>query len=453
LDERTEQIITIKDADGIDALLTLYSVLTNRLEFSIEVDGETKVLTRDGLMSYAYAPRREVREAAYRELLDVFGREATPLAQIYAARVRDWSNEQVKLRGFSSPIAVRNVANDLPDEAVEALLATTRRHAPLFQRFFRLKAGWLGLPKLRRYDIYAPLADSDREIPYDQAVRKVLETFEAFHPTFAAQARRVFTDRHIDSEVRRGKRGGAFCATVLPRQTPWVLVNYTGKPRDVLTVAHELGHAIHSMMAEQHSVLTQRSSLPLAETASVFAEILMTERLLADEHDPLARRELLLSSIDNIYATVLRQAYFVLFEVAAHQAILEGKPPAELNRIYFELLAEQFGDSVEVGDEFRHEWLSIPHIFHTPFYCYAYCFGQLLVLALYRRYQQEGDAFKPSYLKMLAYGGAARPEKVLAEAGVDASDEAFWSGGFEVIEEMIDHLEATFEEAPPESAG
>ncbi len=170
--------------------------------------------------------------------------------------------------------------------------------------------------------------------------------------------------------------------------------------------------------------------------------MLLTERLLAEQPDPLVRRELLAASVDDMYATVMRQAYFVIFEKAAHAAVLENKSPEEISAMYFDLLAEQFGDSVEVGDEFRNEWVSIPHIYNTPFYCYAYSFGQLLVLALYRRYQQQGDAFKPGYLKLLAYGGSARPVDILAEANVDPADEAFWQGGFDVIRDMIDELEA-----------
>jgi oligoendopeptidase F len=224
--------------------------------------------------------------------------------------------------------------------------------------------------------------------------------------------------------------------------TPWVLMNYTGKVRDVATLAHELGHAIHSMLAEKHSALTQPPSLPLAETASVFSEILLTERLLATEPDPAVRRELLAASVDDMYATVMRQAFFVIFEQEAHRAILDGASPERIDEIYMKILTDQFGDSVEIGEEFKHEWVSIPHIYATPFYCYAYSFGQLLVLALYRRYQQEGDAFKPGYLKLLAYGGAEHPEQILHEAGVDIADPAFWQGGFDVIKEMIDQLES-----------
>jgi oligoendopeptidase F len=442
LDERSEQIINVKDDNGINGVMTLYSMLTNRLEFTLEVDGEAKTLTRDALLGYAFSPKPEVRAASYRELYRVFSQEAKVIGQVYVNRVRDWHDEQVVLRGYSSPIAVRNVDNDVPDRAVEALLAAARENAPLFQRYFRMKAGWLGMDRLRRYDIYAPLATSERLIPFEEAAHSVLETFDAFHPLFARHAERVFVENHIDSEIRKGKRAGAFCSTVLPRFTPWVLINYAGRVRDVATLAHELGHALHSMLAEGHSALTQHASLPLCETASVFGEMLMTDRLLREESDPLARRELLASSIDEVYATVLRQAYFVLFELEAHEAILAGRSVEDVIDLYLAKLHEQFGDSVDVDPEFRYEWLSIPHLFQTPFYCYAYSFGQLLVLALYRRYQEEGEAFKPGYLRLLAYGGSARPDEILAEAGIDMTDRAFWQGGFDLVKERVDELEA-----------
>lgn len=442
LDEKSEQIINLKDDNGISAVMTLYSMLTNRLEFHLEVDGEVKSLTRDALMSYAFTPSPEMRAAAYAELYRVYEREAPILAQIYANRVRDWHDENVVLRGYSSPIAFRNADNDIPDKAVEVLLDAARANVGVFQRYFRLKAQWLGVEKLRRCDLYAPLVPSDRQIRFKDAARSVLDTFGDFHPRFAALAERVLAEGHLDSEIRKGKRGGAFCSTVLPRLTPWVLVNYTGRVRDVATLAHELGHAVHSMLAEEHSILTQHASLPLAETASVFAEMLTTDRLLREEPDPLARRELLAASVDDVYATVIRQAYFVQFELEAHQAIVAGSSPEDLNEIYWSKLKEQFGDSIDLAPEFRYEWLSIPHIYQTPFYCYAYSFGQLLVLALYRRFQEEGEAFKPGYMKLLSYGGAERPETILSEAHIDMTDPEFWQGGFELVRERIDELEA-----------
>jgi len=258
----------------------------------------------------------------------------------------------------------------------------------------------------------------------------------------AEHARRVFVDRHIDAQVRPGKRGGAFSYGVLPGLTPYILLNYTGKARDVATLAHELGHAIHSSLAGGHSPLTFHPSLPLAETASVFGEMLLTDRLLSEEKDVVVRRDLLTAALDDAYATVLRQAYFALFEREAHARIIEEKTTDRLSERYLANLAEQFGDAVDVSDEFRWEWVSIPHIYHTPFYVYAYSFGQLMVLALYQRYKEQGSAFTPGYLQLLSYGGSASPQQVLSEAGVDITAASFWQGGFDIINGMIDELEA-----------
>lgn len=442
LDERSEQIINTKNTNGINAVMTLYSMLTNRQEYSMTIDGEQRTLTEGEMRSLFFAPDADLRAATYQELFRVYEPDAKILAQIYANRVRDWHTEYVELRGVPSAISVRNLRNDVPDDAVDTLLDVVHRNAPLFQEYFKLKGKWLGIEPLRRYDLYAPLATSNQVVSFDEAVHTVLDTFRAFDDRFATLAQRVFDENHLDSEIRKGKRSGAFCATVLPEFTPWVMVNYTEKVRDVATLAHELGHAVHSMLSEHHSHLTQHPSLPLAETASVFCEMLITDRLLAGETDPMTRRELLASAVDDVYATVMRQTFFVRFELAAHQAIMANKSADDLFDLYLENLHEQFGDSMVIAPELRYEWVSIPHLYNTPFYCYAYSFGQLLVLALYRRYQQEGDAFKPGYFKLLSYGGSARPLQILNELGIDVSDASFWQGGFDVVRDMIDELQS-----------
>jgi oligoendopeptidase F len=268
----------------------------------------------------------------------------------------------------------------------------------------------------------------------------VLDTFQGFSPEVANLARRVFDEQHLDSETRHGKRGGAFCYAALPELTPWVLVNYDGRPGDIATLAHELGHAVHAMLAGTHSVLSFHPSQPLAETASIFAEMQLTDRLLREEQDPAVRRDLLVRVIDDAYATVIRQAYFTIFERDAHRMLVEGKSFIELADHYLSNLSEQFGQAVELTDEFKWEWITVPHLYDSPFYTYSYSFGQLLVLALYQQYRHAGAAFIPGYLKILSYGGSETPIKILQEAGLDITSAAFWQGGFDVLDTMIADL-------------
>ena len=446
LDEKSEQIINIKDENGIDAVMTLYSMLTNRLEFNLEVDGETQKLTRDELMSHAFSPSaRAARAAAYQELYRVYSQEATVLGQIYANRVRDWHDEQVGLRGYTSPIAVRNLDNDIPDRAVEVLLEVARENAPLFQRYFRLKAELAGP---RPAAALRPLRPARHLGPQDRLRRR--GALGARHlRRLPSRLRRPWPSGcspRTTSTARSARASGAApsaprCCRATPpgcwSTTPAGCATWRPSPTSSATPST-------ACWPSKHSSLTQHASLPLAETASVFGEMLMTDRLLREEPDPLARRELLAAAVDDVYATVLRQAYFVLFELEAHDADPRG--PLDRRAVASSTWAssrEQFGDSVELPPEFRYEWLSIPHIYQTPFYCYAYSFGQLLVLALYRRYQEEGEAFKPGYmqaplLRRLGAPGARSSPR----SGSTSPTARFWQGGFDLVRERIDELEA-----------
>lgn len=441
LTELEERMINLKDVNGIDAMVNLYEMITNQFTFKLEIEGKTETITRDQLSNYFSSSSPEMRARAYQELYRVYIENSTVLAQMYIHRARDWHTEGMELRGFASPISARNVINDLSDEVVETLLSVCRKNADVFQRYFKMKAQWLGLDKLRRYDIYAPLTPSEKKFDYSTAKQMVMDSYRAFSPDAAKLAQRVFDTSHLDSEIRAGKRGGAFCYTALPEMTPWVLMNYDGSARDIATLAHELGHAIHAMLADHHSALTQQASLPLAETASVFAEMQLTDQLLKQENDPAVRRDLLANALDDAYITVMRQAYFSIFEKDAHQMINDNCTVDELTEHYLEILKEQFGEAVEVSGEFKWEWLAIPHFYHSPFYTYAYSFGQLLVLALYQQYRLEGETFIPRYLKILSYGGSESPIKILTEAGLDVTSSTFWQGGFDVIKNMIDELE------------
>jgi len=441
LSELEEKVINLKDVTGAQALITLYDSITNRYVFKLEVKGETKELTRGQLMAHVQGPDPDLRAAAYQELYRVYSEDGPILGQMYQTRARDWRNENLTLRKFSSPMAVRNLSNDIPDKAVDVLLDVARANASIFQRYFKMKAKILGMDKLRRYDIYAPVAKAEKTFEYASAAQMVLDSFSEFDPKVGKLARRVFDEDHLDSEVRKGKRDGAFCWSVLPEVTPWVLLNYQSRARDVATMAHELGHAIHTMLASHHSTFTFHSSLPLAETASTFGEMMLTDRLLAEEKDEEVRRDILFKQVDDAYATIMRQSYFALFEKQAHEMVVNNASVDDISAAYFENLKEQFGDSLELSDEFKWEWVSIPHIYHTPFYVYAYAFGQLLVLSLYQQFKQEGEAFKPKYLKILSAGGSEAPARILRAAGIDIESATFWQGGFDVVDGLVKQLE------------
>ncbi len=336
LTEPEEKIINIKDVNGISALVTLYNSITNRYVFKVEVDGEMQEMTRGQLMTLVRGSDPDLRAAAYQELYKVYGDDGPILGQMYQTLIRDWRAENMDLRNYATPISARNLVNDLPDEVVDTLLEVCERNADVFQRYFKLKAKWLGIEKLRRYDIYAPVAEADKEYDFNKGVELTLEAFNDFSPRVAELAKKVFDEAHIDSEVRKGKQDGAFCASVVPGHTPYVKVNYQGKASDVATLAHELGHAIHAMLAFDNNVFTFHSSLPMAENASTFAEMLLVDRLLEIEDDPAVRRDILFSQVDDAYATIMRQIFFAMFEVTAHNMVAKGATVDQISEAYYE---------------------------------------------------------------------------------------------------------------------
>ncbi len=440
LNESEEKIINIKNSTGASALDNIYSALTNRYVFKLTLDGEEKQLTREGLMVYARSDRAELRAAAYEELYRVYGKDGNILGQIYQNICRSWDQECLGIRGYKSPMAARNLGNDIPDEVVDLLLETCRKNRHVFIDYFKLKKELLGLDELHRRDLYAPMKSDTTRISFDEAFKTMLAAYNSFDPEFANMAERVYNENHIDSEPRHGKRGGAFCETLGPTYTPWVLLNFHGRAEDTSTIAHELGHAIHSMSAEDKTIFQQSSCLPLAETASTFGEMLLADYLQRTVTDSSVLRDMLIKQLDDNYATIQRQAYFALFEKEAHRLVSAGADIDELNAAYLANLKEQFGDALVVDDYFKWEWVSIPHIFATPFYVYAYAFGQLLVLALYAQYKKEGKSFIPRYKEMLRKGGSQRPQDLLLDAGFDFTKESFWQGGFDILNEKVAKL-------------
>lgn len=436
LSESEEKIIALKDVTGESALDRVREIQTSAFKFKDPKTGKT--VTQSELTKLVHDPDPAVREAAYKELWRIYQDNESLLSFLYTAVVTDWHNENIKLRKYPSAINVRNKGNDVPDEAVEVLLQVCRENRELFQRYFLWKAKRLKLAP-SRYHIYAPLNKDQLEIDYPEAKEKVLRVFGAFSPRIQAAAKQVFDENHVHVYPQEGKRGGAYCATVLSKMTPYVFLNHTGDASSLKTLAHEMGHAVHSVLARDRFEFVAHSTLPMAETASVFAEMLLHETLMR-EASPEDRVAILSEKLGEIYATVMRQAYFVVFEKEAHEKIMEGATTDELNALYLAQLKEQFGP-VDVPADFQREWQYIPHIYASPFYCYSYSFGMLLSLALYGMYREQGASFVPKYEKLLAGGGSDSPQNLLKPLGVDIRDKRFWQRGFDVVREMMDELE------------
>ncbi len=443
LSEPEEKIINTLDVTGISALVKLYDKITNAYQYKMKIRNKTKVLTREELTNFVRSSNPKIRKDAYETLLSKYFENKGVIGEIYQNIVLNWKHEGIDIRGYKTPISMRNIGNDVDDETVDSLLKVCRKNSPIFQKFFVQKAKMLKMKKLRRYDLYAPAASNIKEknYSYDHSVKLVFNSLGKFSSKLENFAKRVFDERHVDSSVRPGKRDGAFCSTLSPKITPFVLVNFTGKSRDVFTLAHELGHAVHSQAAQDRSILTQDAPLPLAETASTFSELLLYDNISKEISDN-EKKIILSEKIDDLYATIMRQSFFTIFEKDAHSIIGQGTTIDEISQIYLKNLKEQFGSSIAMTDDFAIEWSCIPHFYHTPFYCYAYSFGNLLALSLFQRYKKEGRDFAPDYIEILASGGSKKPETLLSEHGLDIRSSKFWQEGFDYIKTQVKELES-----------
>ncbi|MBT7902576.1 M3 family oligoendopeptidase [Candidatus Woesearchaeota archaeon] len=437
LSEKEEKIINLLSTHGVGALESVYSIFTNSFMF----EWEGKKITQEELISKVRSSKPEVRKKAYQTLLGKYTDNKLVINEIYKHIVLDWKTEGVDLRGYKSPLFIRSFSQNLREETVKLLMDVCRENVKLFQKYFLLKAKLIGVEKLKRFDIYAPLKEIDEHFEYGDAVQKVIDTYSEFDTEMGELAKSMFDENLVDSDVCEGKRSGAFCMSGPIDYKPYVLLSFVDKWKDISTLAHEIGHAIHHMLAAKtNNNFTVHAELPVCETASIFGEQLLAEKVLSEVEDDV-KIDILAQQIDGMYGSIMRQIYFVIFEELAHKAYAEGATVDEMSEIYYGTLKEHFGDSVELTDDFKWEWLYIPHIFHTPFYCYAYSFGNLLVLALYKKYKEEGDSFVPKIKKMLELGGSMSPEEVVATAGFDINQKEFWQGGFDVIKEMIAELE------------
>ena len=441
LSEPEEKIINTLDVTGASALVKLYDKITNAFVYVVKIDGKKKRMNREELTTLVRNKKSKVREAAYKSLFSKYSENKGVTGEIYQNIVLNLKDEGIGMRGFSSPIMIRNIANNVDEKTVKTLLDVCRKNAKVFQKYFKEKAKLLGMKKIRRYDLYAPRKSDPKEktYSYGKSVKLVLKSLDKFSPTLSKYASSVFSQNHVDSELRPGKVSGAFCSTPSPNKIPYVLMNFTGRSRDVFTLSHEIGHAIHSICASKNSILISDASLPLAETASTFSEMLLYDNLselVSDEE----RKIMLSEKIDDFYATIGRQSFFTLFEISAHQQIANSTTVDEISKTYLHNLNEQFGSSVNVSEDFQTEWSCIPHFYHAPFYCYSYAFGNLLSLSLFQRYKKEGSGFASTYTKILSAGGSKKPENLLQQFGMDITKSRFWQDGFDYIKTQVYEL-------------
>ena len=440
LTEPEERVMSEKAVSGRDAWTRLFSELTSSI--SVEVADADEPVALDVALSRLMSNDREIRRSTAAAVTEALAPGLRTRAYIFNTLLQDKAVDD-RLRTYPSWLASRNLSNEASDESVQALLEAVRANYELPQRWYRLKAGLLGLDRLADYDRMASVATEEVEIAWPEATEIVLGSFEEFSPVMADTARRFFDERWIDAPVRPSKRGGAFCAYTVPSVHPYLMLNYTSRRRDVLTLAHELGHGLHAALAIPRGVLEQHTPLTLAETASVFGETLVFRRLLDAAETPASRLALLAENIEGSIATVFRQTAMNRFEDLVHTARREeGELSIErFGDLWHRSQTEMLGDAVEVTDGYRSWWSYVPHFIGTPGYVYAYAYGQLLALSVYGRYLEEGESFVPRYIELLSAGGSRSPEELAAIAGLDLTDPEFWNDGLKLVGAQLDAAE------------
>jgi oligoendopeptidase F len=441
LSEPEEKIINEKDNTGRNAFGRLFSEMISSLNFPLDKDGKKEDLNLSQVLSLLHEPDRMLRERAMNLLHEGLSQHGQVLTFIYDTLIQDHVTMD-HLRHYSHPMIQRHLFNEIDPAAVDTMMRVTESNYGLGRDYFKLKAELLGLRRLALFDQYAPVGKEVKPFPYQQAQEVILEAFAAFTPPFGEIASEFFAKRWIDAEVRKGKRGGAFCASPSPLLHPYILCNYTDNLRDVMTLAHELGHGLHGCLSRKQSYFNYDTPLTTAETASVFAEMLVFDYLVERQIDPDVQIALLAGKLEDILATVFRQNVLTRFEEAAFASRKERRlTPEILGALWMEANDKYYGDAVEMVDSYRWGWSYIPHFIHSRFYCYSYVFGQLLVLALYRMYREAGQSFVPKYVALLESGGSDSPAALLNRLGVDIRDPHFWQKGFEEIATLSKRLE------------
>ena len=446
LSEPEEKVLTEKAITGRGAWSRLFAEVTSAIEVTIE--GEASPVPLDAALARLVSPERDERRRVAEAVNAALEPGLRTRGFVLNTLLHDKAVDD-RLRSYRHWLAARNLSNEASDESVEALVRAVRARYDIPQRWYRLKAQLLGLDRLADYDRAAAVTAEDPSVAWPEARDLVLDSYRNFDGRIGEVVTRFFAERWIDAPVRPSKRGGAFCAYAVPSVHPYLLLNYTAKRRDVLILAHELGHGVHAALAAPQGVFHQHTPLTLSETASVFGETIVFGRLLEQAESPESRLALLAESLEGSIATVFRQIAMNRFEDLAHSA-RRGEGELSVQRIgelWAESQEEMFGDAVDVTDGYRSWWSYVPHFIATPGYVYAYAYGQLLALSVYRRYREEGDGFVDRYVEMLAAGGSRSPEELTEIVDVDLSDPGFWDAGLDLVAEQLENAESAAREA------
>jgi oligoendopeptidase F len=446
LSEAEEKILSEKSVTGASAWSRLFSEVTSAIK--VELDGEDEPVALDVALSRLMSPDRALRQHVAERVGEALQPTLRIRAYIFNTLMADKATDD-RLRAYPSWISARNLSNEASDESVQALVEAVREAYDIPRRWYRLKARLLGVERLADYDRMASVGgEEEKAYGWDEAKDIVLGSFGDFSDVLADGARRFFDEDWIDAPVRPAKRGGAFCAYTVPSVHPYVMLNYTSQRRDVLTLAHELGHGLHAYLARDRGVFEQHTPLTLAETASVFGETLVFARLLDEAATPESRLALLAENIEGSIATVFRQVAMNRFEDLAHTARrTEGELSVDrISELWKQSQEELLGDAVEVTDGYKTWWSYVPHFIGTPGYVYAYAYGQLLALSVYGKYLEEGESFVPKYVELLSAGGSKSPEELAAIAGLDLTDPGFWRAGLDLVKDQLEQAEQAAEE-------
>jgi oligoendopeptidase F len=441
LSEPEEKLMSEKGVTGRSAWDRLFEEQASAIRVALPDVDEPASL--EVALSRLSSPDRDTRATAASAVTEALQGGLRTRAYIFNTLLADKALDD-RLRNYPTWISARNLANEASDESVQALITAVRNRYELPRRWYRLKAQLLGLDRLKDYDRMAAVSDAEEIVPWSDGRALVQECFDEFSGDLGTLVRRFFDESWVDGPVRENKRGGAFCSYTVPSVHPYVMLNYTAKRRDVLTLAHELGHGVHAALGGTQGVFHMATPLTLAETASVFAETIVFGRLLERAETPESRLDLLASSIEGSIATVFRQVAMNRFEHLVHTERRErGELPVDrFNELWAESQSEMLGDAVEVTDGYRSWWSYVPHFISTPGYVYAYAYGQLLALSVYARYEEEGPSFVPRYLELLSAGGSRPPEELGQIVGIDLADPGFWESGLDLVERQLADAEA-----------